>query len=65
MTPQPTIQQSAINVAETPNETTVMYPSHQSHDILPKTTTAPVVNNDQELESNILFDEGAQPSSIL
>ena len=42
-----------------------MYPSHQSHDILPKTTTAPVVNNDQELESNILFDEGAQPSSIL
>ncbi|VDI26769.1 Hypothetical predicted protein [Mytilus galloprovincialis] len=25
MTPQPTIQQSAINVVETPNETTVMY----------------------------------------
>ena len=65
VTPQPTIQQSAINVVGTSNETTVMYLSHQSHDILLKTTTAPVVNNDQEVKCNILFDEGAQPSFIL
>ncbi|VDI31785.1 Hypothetical predicted protein [Mytilus galloprovincialis] len=41
-----------------------MYSSQQSHDILPKTATAPVVNNGQEVECNILFDEGAQRSFI-
>lgn len=41
MTPEPTIQQSAINEVETPNETRVMYSSQQSHNILLKTATAP------------------------
>ncbi|VDI79034.1 Hypothetical predicted protein [Mytilus galloprovincialis] len=50
VTPQSTIQQSAIKVVETPNETRVMYSSQQSHDILLKTATAPVVNNEQEVE---------------
>ncbi|CAG2238307.1 unnamed protein product [Mytilus edulis] len=61
-TPEPTIQQSAINEVETPNETRVMYSSQQSHNILLKTATAPVVYNDQKVECNILFDEGAQVS---
>ncbi|CAC5366802.1 unnamed protein product [Mytilus coruscus] len=55
--PEPTIQQSAINEVETPNETRVMYSSHQSNDFLLKTATAPVT-------CNILFDEGAQRSFI-
>ncbi|XP_071179213.1 uncharacterized protein [Mytilus edulis] len=63
-TPEPAIQQSAINEVETPNETRVMYSSQQSHNILLKTATAPVVYNDQEVECNILFDEGAQRSFI-
>ncbi|VDI54333.1 Hypothetical predicted protein [Mytilus galloprovincialis] len=49
-TPEPTIQQSAINVVETPNETRVMYSSQQSHNILLKTAIAPVIYNDQEVE---------------
>ncbi|VDI23927.1 Hypothetical predicted protein [Mytilus galloprovincialis] len=63
-TPEPTMQQSAIEVVETPNETRVMYSSQQSHNILLKTAIAPVIYNDQEVECNILFDEGAQRSFI-
>ncbi|CAC5411027.1 unnamed protein product [Mytilus coruscus] len=62
--PEPTIQQSAINEVETPNETKVMYSSQHSNDILLKTATAPVIYNDQEVECNTLFDEGAQRSFI-
>ncbi|VDI62361.1 Hypothetical predicted protein [Mytilus galloprovincialis] len=64
VTPEPTIQQSAINEVETPNETRVMYSSQQSHNILLKTATAPVVYNDQEVECNILFDKRAQRSLL-
>ncbi|XP_071170914.1 uncharacterized protein [Mytilus edulis] len=63
-TPEPTIQQSEINEVETLNETRVMYSSQQNHNILLKTAIAPVVYNDQEVECNILFDEGAQRSFI-
>ncbi|XP_071136873.1 uncharacterized protein [Mytilus edulis] len=63
-TPGPTIQQSAINEVEIPNETRVMYSAQQSHNILLKTATAPVVYNDQQVECNIFFDEGAQRSFI-
>ncbi|CAC5411833.1 unnamed protein product [Mytilus coruscus] len=62
--PGPTIQQSVINEVETPNETRVMYSSQHSNEILLKTATAPVIYNDQEVECNILFDEGAQRSFI-
>ncbi|VDI09585.1 Hypothetical predicted protein, partial [Mytilus galloprovincialis] len=41
-----------------------MHSSQHSHDILLKTATAPVIYNDQEVEYNILFDEGAQRSFI-
>ncbi|CAC5381518.1 unnamed protein product [Mytilus coruscus] len=50
---EPKIQQSAINVIETTDKTSVMYSSQQSNDILLKTATAPVI-----------FDEGAQRSFI-
>ncbi|XP_063419195.1 uncharacterized protein LOC134702016 [Mytilus trossulus] len=63
-TPEHTTQQSSVNKVETPNETRVMYSSQQNHNILLKTAIAPVVYNDQEVECNILFDEGAQCSFI-
>ncbi|XP_063442697.1 uncharacterized protein LOC134722997 [Mytilus trossulus] len=63
-TPEHTTRQSSVNKVETINETRVMYSSQQNHNILLKTAIAPVVYNDQEVECNILFDEGAQCSFI-
>ena len=61
---EPKIQQTAINVVETTDTTSVLHASQVSPDILLKTAIAPVVYNDQEVECNILFDEGAQRSFI-
>ncbi|CAC5377559.1 unnamed protein product [Mytilus coruscus] len=61
-TQQPTIQQLSINVIETTDESSVLHSSQQSRDILLKTSITPVIYIDQGVESNILFDEGAQRS---
>ncbi|XP_071161119.1 uncharacterized protein [Mytilus edulis] len=61
---EPKIQHTAINVVETTDTTSVLHASQVSPDILLKTAIAPVVYNDQEVECNILFDEGAQRSFI-
>ncbi|XP_063435728.1 uncharacterized protein LOC134716648 [Mytilus trossulus] len=61
---EPKIQQTAINVVETSDTTSVLHASQVSPDILLKTATAPVIYNDVKTECNILFDEGAQRSFI-
>ncbi|CAC5384064.1 unnamed protein product [Mytilus coruscus] len=53
---------SAIKVVETTDDTSVMHSTQQSQDILLKKATAPAIYNNQEVECNILFDEGAQRS---
>ncbi|CAC5392767.1 unnamed protein product [Mytilus coruscus] len=63
-TQEPKIQQSAINEVETTDETSVMHSSQQRNDILLKTVIAPDMYNDQRVESNIFFVEGAQRSFI-
>lgn len=47
-TTEPTIQQLSINVGETPDETSIIYLSQHSHDILLKTAIAPVIYNNQK-----------------
>ncbi|XP_063420583.1 uncharacterized protein LOC134705796 [Mytilus trossulus] len=61
---EPKIQQTAINVVETSDTTSVLHASQVSPDILLKTATAPVIYNDVKTECNILFDEGALRSFI-
>ncbi|CAG2203803.1 unnamed protein product [Mytilus edulis] len=54
---EPKIQQTAINVVETTDTTSVLHASQVSPDILLKTATAAVIYNDVKIECNILFDE--------